>query len=160
MGRMYSVAVTESAQTAQIDLVEIVPAAGRIVVVHGWEIAQTTELGDAAEEALTLLAKRGSSGSTSGTGGATATPTPLETNAGAASSVVETMNTTAAVAGGGTLVTIMATAFNVRASPVQWVFTPEMRPVIGPAERFVLALNDAPTDSITFPLPLWFEEIG
>lgn len=160
MGRLYSVAVTESAQTTQIDLVEIVPAAGRIVVVHGWEIGQSTELGDAAEESLTLLLKRGSSGSTSGSGGATATPTPLETNAGAASSTVETMNTTAAVAGGGTLTTLMATAFNLRGSPVQWWFTPETRPVFGPSERAVLGLNDAPVDSVTFSLTLWFEEIG
>lgn len=160
MGRMYSVSVTESAQTTQIDLVEIVPASGRIVIVHGWEIGQSTELGDAAEESITLLMKRGSSGSTSGSGGSTATPTPLETNAGAASSTVETMNTTAAVAGGGTLTTMMATAFNVRSSPVQWIFTPEMRPIFGPSERFILGLNDAPADSITFSLTLWFEEIG
>jgi hypothetical protein len=160
MGRMYTVSVTESAQTTQIDLVEIVPAAGRVVVIHGWEIGQSTELGDAAEESITLLAKRGSSASTSGTGGAVTTPTPTETNAGAATSTVETMNTTAAVAGGGTLVTLMATAFNIRSSPIPWTFTPEMRFVIGPAERFVLGLNDAPTDSITFSLTLWFEEIG
>lgn len=160
MGRMYAVSVSESAQTVQVDFFEIVPPSGRIVVLHGFEIGQNTEFGDAAEESLALLVKRGSSGSTSGSGGSTPTPAPLETNAGAAGSTVEAMNTTQAVAGGGTLTTIMATAFNVRSSPLQWIFTPEMRPVFGPSERCVIALGDAPADSITWSVTAWFEEIG
>lgn len=158
MGRIYTASVTATAVTAAVDLVEIVPPAGRLVFLHGWDIGQTTEFGDAQDETLGLILKRGSSGSTSGSGGSTPTPAPHETNQGAAGSTTEMMNTTQAVAGGGTLVTIYPTAFNVRAGD-RMVFTPEMRPVFGPSERLVLSMT-APADSITCNVSITFEEVG
>jgi hypothetical protein len=160
VGRIYTVSVSESAQAGQVDFFELVPATGKPLVIHAWEIGQNTEVGDAAEESLALLLKRGSSGSTSGSGGATPTPVPLAATDTAAGFTAETMNTTQAVAGGGTLTTVMATAFNVRSSPLQWVFTPELRPVFAPAERCILSLGDAPADSITWSFTVWAEEIS
>ncbi len=158
MGRMYTASVAATAVTTAIDLAEIVPAAGRVVVLHGWDIFQTTDFGDAQDEGLGLLLKRGSSTSTSGSGGSSPTPAPHETNAGAASSTVEMMNTTQAVAGGGTLTTLYTTGFNVRAGD-RMVFTPEMRFVFGPSERLILAMT-VPADSITCNVSVVFEEIG
>lgn len=160
MGKMYTAATAESAQTAAVDLFELTAPSTRIVYIHAIEIAQNTEVGDSAEESLALLFKRGSSGSTSGSGGSSVTPAPVDANAGSAGSTVEMMNTTAAVAGGGTLTTLVATAFNVRSSPVQWIFTPEMRPVVSPSERFIIGLGDTPADSITWSVTVWFEEVG
>lgn len=160
MGRMYTVSVAESAQTGQVDFFELVPATGKSICIHGWEIGQNTEVADAQEESLALLLKRGSSGSTSGSGGSTPTPTPLSPADTAAGFTAEAMNTTQAAAGGGTLVTLMATAFNVRSSPIQWLFTPELRPVFAPAERCVLALGDAPADSITWSVTIFVEELS
>ena len=158
MGRIYTASVTGTAVTAAVDLCEIVPPAGRIVVLHGWDINQTTDFGDAQDEVLGLLLKRGSSGSTSGSGGSTPTPAPHETNQGAAGSTTEMMNTTQAVAGGGTLTTIWTTSWNVRAGDYR-VLTPEMRHVFGPSERLILS-QTAPADSITMNVSIFFEEIG
>ena len=158
MGRMYTVSVTATAVTAAIDIVEIVPPSGRIVVLHGWDLFQSTDFGDAQDEGLGLILKRGSSGSTSGSGGSTPTPAPHETNSGAAGSTVEMFNTTEAVAGGGTLTTLWPTGWNVRAGDYR-ILTPEMRYVFGPSERLILS-QTAPADSITLSASIFFEEIG
>lgn len=158
MGRIYTATVTASAQTAAVDLIEYTSASSRIVVLHGWDIAQTTDFGDAQDEVLGLILKRGSSGSTSGSGGSTPTPAPHETNSGAAAGTCEMMNTTQAVAGGGTLTTLYVSGYNVRSGD-RMIFTPEMRPVFGPSERMVLS-QTAPADSVTFNVSITFEEIG
>ena len=158
MGRMYTASVTATAVTAAVDLCEIVPPSGRIVVLHGWDLFQTTDFGDAQDEGLGLILKRGSSGSTSGSGGSTPTPAPHETNSGAAGSTVEMMNTTQVVVGGGTLTTLYTTGWNVRAGDFR-LFTPEARFVFGPSERLVLS-QTAPADSITMNVSIIFEEIG
>lgn len=158
MGRIYTASVTGTAVTAAIDLIEYVVPSGRVVVLHGWDIAQTTDFGDAQDEVLGLIIKRGSSGSTSGSGGSTPTPAPHETNAGAAAGTCEMMNTTQAVAGGGSLNTLYATGYNVRSGD-RMVFTPEMRFVFGPAERMILS-QTVPADSITMNVSITFEEIG
>ena len=158
MGRIYTASVTAVAVTTAIDLLEIVPAAGRIVVIHAWDLFQTTDFGDAQDEGLGIIVKRGSSGSTSGSGGSTPTPAPHETNAGAASSTVEMMNTTQAVAGGGTLTTVYTSGWNVRAGDPR-PFIPEIRIYFGPAERGIVAMT-VPADSITMNASFTFEEIG
>jgi hypothetical protein len=159
MGRIYTASITASPQTTAVDLIEIVGTATKMVILHAWEIGQTTEFGDAQDETIGLLVKRGSSGSTAGSGGTTTTPAPVETGSAAASSTVRMMDTTQVVAGGGTLTTLMATSYNVRGVPVPWVPTPEMRFLFGPSERAVISIT-APADSITYNATIWFEEIG
>lgn len=158
MTKMYSVSFAGTAVTAAQDLFEITAASSRVLLIHGIELAQTTELGDAAEEVLPLLFRRGTSGTTSGSGGSSATPAPAMANAGAAGSTAEVNNTTRM--SGGTITTLVATAWNIRQSPMQWIFTPEMRPVVSPGERFTVELSSAPADSVTISGTLWFEEIG
>lgn len=155
MGRMYSAAVASVAGTVVLDFFEIVAPSDAIVVIHGWRIGQHTEEGDAQAEMLQIKATKGAT--TSGSGGSAVTPTPLETGMPAFGGTVEAMNTTPA--SGGTPVTLYSDAFNVQGGH-QETFTPEMRIVLSPGERFVLGLAEAPADSVTFDAVIFFEEIG
>lgn len=153
---LYSAVFTAVAVTAQQDFFEVASPADAVTILHYIELGQTTELGDAAEEQLRVLIKRGQT--TSGTGGTQAiTPQPLETGSSAYGGVVDINNTTKASA--GTIVTIDARAWNVR-SPFVWMPTPEMRPILGPSIRLTVELGTTPADSITMDGVMVFEELG
>lgn len=160
MGKLYTVSFAAVAITVAQDLFEITNAATRVLYVHGLELGQGTELGDAAEEMLQILVKRGTSLTTSGSGGSAPTPAPVEANQGASAFTAEVNNTTKLAVGTGSITTLMATYWNVRSVPMQWIFTPEMRPVVSPSERLTVELVAAPADSITVSGTLWVEEVG
>ena len=156
MGRMYSVAFTAQAVTAQVDLFEIRPADDKPCVVHAVVIGQSTDAGDAQDEMLGLLMVRGFT--TSGSGGATPTPTPLNPSDAAAGFSAETCNTTLATT--GTTTNVHADAFNVRAG-YTYVWTPETRPIVGQGNTsLVLRTTGAPADSLTMSGVIYIEELG
>lgn len=154
--KLYTVVFAGVAVTAQQDLFEIVAGAAKVCCVHGFELSQSTEVGDTAEEGLSILVKRGAT--TSGSGGTAPTPTPLQLGQGASTFTSEVNNTTKATA--GTIVTVHATNWNIRSSPCPWVYTPEQRPWVAPSERLTVELATTPADSITMSGTLWVEEIG
>lgn len=156
MGRVYTINLAATAFTAAADLVEIQPAANMPVLVHGFRVWQTSELGDAAEEIIPLSWIRGHT--TSGSGGNTGvTPVPKDHRDAAASLAAETANTT--VASGGSAVTPYSTGWNVRA-PLEVVFTPEQR-IRADAGNTTLALRlgAAPGDSTTIGCSVDVEEL-
>lgn len=155
MSRMYSVQFTGVAVTAQQDLFEIVAPSTSAVVIHSIELSQSTEVGDAQEEGLSILWKSGST--TSGSGGSTPTAVPLDVGDTAYGGTVEANNTTKASA--GTIVTHYAWNWNVRGEFVK-IFTPECRPVLRASRRGTLELGTTPADSITVSGTLVLEEIG
>lgn len=157
MPRIYTVSFTGVAVTAQQDLFELAASASRMLLVHAVELSQSTEVGDAAEEALSVLFKRGV-GSTSGSGGTAPTPQPLQTNQGASGFTAEVNNTTKMTV--GTITTIVASNWNIRSTPMAWIFTPELRPMVGISERFTVELGTTPADSITMSGTMWVEELG
>jgi len=154
---MYSVPFSGVAVTAQQDFFEITAGSGRPVIVHSIEIEQSTEVGDAQEEGLSILMKRASSGTTSGSGGTSPTPVPVVSTDSSASLVSEVNNTTKV--SGGTITLLRAWNWNVRI-PFFKVFTPETRPVIVPLERLTVELATTPADSITVSGTMLVEEIG
>lgn len=154
MGRMYSAQFNGSAATAQVDFFELNAPSTASLVLHRVEITQSTEAGDAQDEMLTVLIKRGAT--TSGSGGATPTAAELFSSA-AFGGTVETMNTTKATA--GTIVTLYSAAFNVRAGFL-YVPTPEERIVIAPSGRLTVELATTPADSITFNGTIVFEALS
>ena len=155
MGMLYSAQFNGVAVTAQQDFFELVAPADAVVVVHQVHLSQSSDVGDAAEEGLSVLFKRGAT--TSGSGGSTPTPVPLEAGFAAAGSTVEANNTTKASA--GTIVTLHAEAWNIR-SPFLWLPPPELRIVLSPSQRFTVELGTTPADSLTVNGTLYFEEIG
>jgi len=156
MGRMYCINLTATAFTVAADLVEITPADDKPVIVHGFRVWQTTELGDTAEEVIPIGWVRGNA--TTGSGGNTSVAaTPKNPNDAAAGMTVETANTTAASA--GTAVTCYSTGWNVRA-PLTEIFTPEQRIICTQVQvLLVLRLLAAPADSTTIGCSVDVEEL-
>ena len=149
MGRMYSATFEEVAATAAQDLFEIVAPADSVVIIHGFEISQSS---DTDSEGLSLLVHRGS---TSGSGGSSVTAAPMNVGDAAFGGTVEANNTSQATEG-----TILhAAAFNVL-SGYAWIPTPEIRPVLSPSGRIIIELQTAPADSLTISGVVYFEEIG
>lgn len=155
MGRMYSAIFSAVAVSAIQDLLEIVAPADAVVVIHACFISQSSEEKDAEDEQLYVTWTRAHT--TSGSGGSSVTPQPLETGDAAFGGTVEANNTTQAT--GGTPLVLHSESFNIRAG---WAYipTPEARIVLSPSQRLVLELPAAPADAVTMDGTLIFEEIG
>ena len=159
MGRRYTAVFSSVAVTAQQDFFEIAAPADAIVVVHEWELSQSSEVGDAMEEGLAIRVVRGAGAVTSGSGGTTPTAQAIEDGDAAFGGTVEANNTTKMVAGSGALDQLAAYNWNIRV-PFQKIYTPETRPVISPSNRLTIELGTTPADSITVSGTITFEEIG
>lgn len=159
MGRIYTASFKAIAVTALQDLIEITAAAAKPVLIHGWCLTQTTEVGDAQEEGLQLTTNRGVGATTSGSGGSSVTAQPLDDGDAAFGGSVERNNTTQMVAGSGSLEELEAYAWNVR-MPFLLFYPPELRPKVTGGNRWTLELETAPADSVTMDFTVWFEEIG
>src|SRR5262245_9114128 len=106
MGRMYTCPLTPASQTANQDLFEILAPSDAVVIIHEYELIQTSEVKDAEEEQLLVTEKRGVGSVTSGSGGSTVTPQPVHDGDVAFGGTVEVNNTTKIAAGSGTLETL------------------------------------------------------
>ena len=152
MGRMYSAVFEQVAVTVAQDLFEIVAPSDAIVRIHEIHIGQSSDAGDSESEQLNVLIHRGT---TSGSGGTTPTPSPLEVGDAAFGGTVEANNTTQGTEG----VFLSSHDFNVMAG-LDIVYTPETRPVISPSGRLIVESQIAPSDSLTMDGYIVFEEIG
>lgn len=155
MSRCYTISFTAVAVTAQQDLFELVAAAGKPFKVNAISLSQSSEVGDAAEEGLSILIKSGQT--TSGSGGSAPTPVPLNVTDSAAGITSETNNTTKASA--GTIVTHHADNWNIR-QPFFLVFPDAMKPEIAGGRRMTVELGTTPADSITMSGTIYVEEFG
>lgn len=156
MGLFYTAQFNAVAVAAQQDFFEITAPSDAIVAIHWIRITQTTELGDAAEEELSILFKRGATVSGSG-GTATIAGVPTEFGFPAHGSVIDINNTTKANT--GTIATLHSDSWNIR-TPFEWLPTPELRFILSPSQRFTVELGTTPADSITCNGTMYFEEIG
>ena len=153
---MYTAVFSAVAVTAQQDLFEVTAPATGLVVLYELMITQSTEVGDAQEEGLAILLKRGAT--TSGTGGTQAiTPPPVSFGDPAFSGVVDINNTTKATA--GTIVTLASWNWNVRV-PFQIIWLPETRPMLSPSQRCTIELATTPADAITMSGVFTYESLG
>lgn len=155
MGRMYTVTFASVAATVQQDLFEIVAAAGKNLRVRALYLSQSSDVGDAAEEGLSILIKSGSA--TSGSGGSAPTPVPTNVTDAAAGFTAETNNTTKAST--GTIVTHHAEDWNIRV-PFQLILPPEMCVELTGSRRLTVELATTPADSLTISGTLYVEEFG
>lgn len=146
LARSYVAPINISAAfTAQIDIFELLSATGKPGVLLGFEFGQTSEIGDAQEEMLTLVLKRVTGAPTSGSGGGTSTFISTRPNDTAPGITLETGNTTKLT--GGTSVEVGRFAWNLR-MPLLYVPVPEERIVFDAVTRLVLELVTTPADSI------------
>jgi hypothetical protein len=118
-------------------------------------LSQSSDVGDAAEEGLSILIKSGAT--VSGTGGTAPTPTPNNFTDAAAGFVAEVNNTTKANT--GTIVTHHAENWNIRV-PYQLIVPPEMCIELTGSRRLTVELATTPADSITVSGVIYVEEFG
>lgn len=154
--KIYTVSFAGVAVAAQQDLIAVVAASTKTLTLLAFELSQSTEVGDTAEEALSILVKRGAT--VVGSGGSAFTPIPCDSGQGASSFTSRLNDTT--IAGTGTIVNLHATNWNIRSSPTLWVYTPEMTFGAAPSERIVIGLATTPADSITMSGTAWLSENG
>lgn len=154
--RIYTVNFAATAVTAQVDLFEIRPADDKPLEVLGLFIAQSSDAGDAQAELLAYSVIRGFT--TSGSGGSTPTPAPLNRSDTAAGFSAETLNTTLATT--GTTVTLHACAFNVQAGEMLWLPEGCEWGVSQADTSLVVRLGGAPADSLTMSGTLYVREQG
>lgn len=156
LGRVYVVDLAPTAITVAADLVELTPADDKPIAILGFELLQTTDVGDAAEEIIGVEWIRGHT--TSGSGGATPTPRPVNPSDAAAGFTAETLNTTAASV--GTTNILQHHGWNIRI-PTQIVYTPEQYPMASQANTtLLLRMMAAPADSITISGQIVVMELG
>lgn len=148
--RAYTVSFAATASAAAIDWFELTTTSAGGIALLGLDIAQTTELGDAAEEQISYFIKRAGSTYTSGSGGNSGVARqPIRAGDAAATFTAETVNTTQLVVNTGTLVTMLQSAFNLR-SGLQIFWTPETAMTCSVSQALVIGLTGAPADSVTW----------
>jgi hypothetical protein len=144
--------------TTAKDFIELLCPSDAVLVIKKIVLSQQTEFGDAQEEQLRITVKRFEGTVTSGSGGSTPTPTPVEKGMPASGSTLEADNTTVAVVGSGAIKTLAERSWNVR---VEEEITPleGERWVISPGDRLVVSVS-VPADSITGSCYVLWDEIG
>lgn len=152
---MYSVQFNGVAATLQQDFFEVVAAAGKNCHICAVILAQTTDVGDAAEELLSILFKSGQT--TTGSGGSAGAEVPLNVTDAAAGFTSFVNNTTKASV--GTIVTHHADVWNVR-MPYVWIPPEDMRIPLTGSRRFTVELATTPADSITCNGTIYVKEFG
>ena len=156
-GRVYTVSFTGVAVTAQVDLFELTPADDKPIEILGMEVGQSSDFGDAQAEQIGFRVIRGFT--TSGTGGAATTPTPLTKNGDtAAGFAAETNNTTLATT--GTTADVHAGVINMQAGYPIWLPEGCEWGCSQADTRIVIRLIAAPADSLTLTGTLYVREQG
>lgn len=156
MGRMYSAEFSKVEVSLDQDVFEISPADEKPVAIHALFLAQSSDVGDAAEEILNFKIMRGHT--SSGSAGSSSTPAPLNPVDAAAGAAVEVNNTTIATT--GTIVDLHSDSFNIR-SGLQLVFAPDQRPVTTQANTTVVVrLLEDLVDVVTMSGTIYFEELA
>lgn len=150
MGRRFSFSFTEVAVTAQQDLFQLeaqtVPA-----MLLGCVISQTSDVGDAAAEGLSIVIRRFTDAVTNDVA-----EVKMDGGDGSALANLAINETTELVTGAET---IHSEAWNI-ALPFVYLPIPELRPVIQVGNGVAVNLNTTPADSITMSGTLYFEEFG
>ncbi len=149
MGRMYSVSFEDVAATLAQDLWQLEQDASQ-VILHYFEVGQTSDFGDAAAENLVIKIRRVTDAVVS-----TADIDPLDTGDAAATANVVVNDTTQLVTGADT---IWAASWNI-ALPYVWMPPPEQRVVVVQGDAITITMS-APADALTIHGTLIFEEIG
>jgi len=157
--RVYTVEfenITIAAASGDIDFFEITPGDDHPCKIIAMTLDQISDVGDAAEEMIRFRVIRGHT--TSGSGGATATPRPLNRSAVAATFTAETNNTT--VASVGTVHNLHSGAFNIRVG-LPLILTPEMYWEVSQTDvTMVVRLMAAVADDVTMSGTLYVLEEG
>jgi len=160
MSRIYTVSFqgTVTAAGGDTDLLEILPADDKPVKLRGLLLSQSSEVGDAAEEGLRISIMRLPATVTSGSGGSSVTPAPMDSADSAAGAACECNNTTVATTS-GTAVTLSELAWNERNSPYEmWFPDANFCPKVKQGEGLVVRQQTTAADDYSGCFTFWIEE--
>ena len=141
------------------DLIILEPADDKPVRLAGWILGQTSELGDAAEEAIRITLRHMTATVTK-TGGTSVTGVanrPGTTDVVAAA-FTATANCTTVATSSGTSTIMEELAWNVRSSPWERFIPEEMRPAAIQGEALIVRMESTLTDDISACLTFFVEE--
>ena len=165
MSRIYAVPYTGTLTNTggNADLFEITPAAEKPIRLVGLVLSQSSEVQDAAEEALSISIIRLPDTVTSSNGTAV-TPVPLNDLDTAASFAAEANGATVATTT-GSATTVEEFAWNIRMSPLErWWPDPDTRityrRTAGTARALLVRCNTTVTDDISISITAYVEELG
>ena len=155
---MYYAPITIATSAAALDILELIAATEKPILVH--EVLITTSIeGDTAEDQIPLELVRYGGTYTSGSAGGTPTGVPGDQGGAADGATVETGNTTQAVINTGTKEILASPYMNAR-SGLYWLPTPEGRVTILGTDAFVIALKAAPSATTAYGGHVLYEELG
>ena len=150
MGRLYSISFTEISVALQQDLFHLetltVPS-----ILHAVFLSQSSDLGDAEAEGLSIIIARVTDAVTNVTA-----EVPLDGGDAVATANINVNQTTELVAG---ITTVHSEAWNI-ALPFVYLPPPELRPTIQIGNALVVNLNTTPNDAMIASGTLYFEQIG
>jgi len=160
MSRIYSVPYqgTITAAGTDTDLLEVLPADDKPVKLRGLLLSQSSEVGDTQEEGLRISIIRLPATVTSGSGGSSVTPVPMDSADVAAGAACEANNTTVGTTN-GTAVIMVELAWNERNSPYEmWFPDPAFAPKVKQGEGLVVRMQTTLADDMSGCFTFWIEE--
>lgn len=154
--RLYTVSFTGVAVTTAVDIFQLTPADDKPIEILGFFWGQSSDFGDAQAEQIGYRVVRGHT--TTGSGGTSTTPRPLNRSGAAAGFTALTNNTTAATA--GSTVDLHADVINVAAGEKLWLPEGCEWEASQGDTTILIRLIAAPADSITTSGTLYVREQG
>lgn len=159
MSRVYSIPYTGTLTNSggNADLLEVLPADDKPVRLLGFILGQSTEVADAAEESLGITVSRMSATITTGNG-TSVTPVPVDSAHSAFGGTAECNGATVATTSGSNT-SFAELAWNIRNSPYEVWFPPEVAPKAKQGEGLFVRCNSTPADDITISMTFFVEEL-
>jgi hypothetical protein len=156
MSGIYTVPFSFTGADGTIDLCAMVAHATKQCVLLGFELGQSSDVGDAAEEIIQIKIRSGQT--VVGSGGSAVTPTPNDP-VGASASGFTARQADTTQAGTGTIVDHYVYNWNIRQSlsvilPEQWQI------IFGAGRRLTIEGVSLPADSLTITGYAVVQEIG
>ena len=153
MGRIYTVPFTSGTVTnagGNTDLWELTPGDDKPIRLRGFILGQTSEVADAAEEAVNISVIHLGATVTS-SDGTSVTPAPVDTAVNVAAGFTAEKNGPAVATTSGTATTLYEYCWNLRNSPCEvWYPDRDFCPTARQAAALVIRLNTTVADDITF----------
>lgn len=161
MGRIYTVPFASGTVTntgGNADLWELTPADDKPIHIVGIRLGQSSEVADAAEEALNISIIHLGATVTSGNG-SSVTPVAVDAGVNVAAGFTAEINGATVATTSGTATTVEELIWNIRNSPLE-IWYPDIRfaPTARQATALVIRLNTTVADDITFAGTVWIEE--
>ena len=160
MGRIYAVPYTGTLTNAggNADLFEFVPADDKPIHLRGLILGQTSEVGDATEEAVSISIMHLAATFTSSNGTAV-TPVPVDVGVNVAAGFTAEANGATVATSSGTSTVVVEFAWNLRASPYELWFPDErFAPTCRQAAGLVVRCNTTVADDVVICCTAWIEE--